>query len=80
MSDMSLYRVSLRIWRRGKTTILRPAAEHRKLGYPTSPAPVFRMPTLAIVLLVLQTNVLRLVALSLVYGAIMILLYRETAG
>lgn len=76
-SDMSLYRHVVADMEMGQNYYPAAAAEHRRFGYPTSPAPVFRMPTLAFILLALRTDILRLAALWLVYGAIVILLYRE---
>ena len=76
-SDMSLYRRIVIDMENGQDYYQAAATEHRRLGYPTSPAPVFRMPTLAWVLLFLRTDLMRLAALALAYGTIMVLLYRE---
>lgn len=76
-SDMSLYRRVVTDLEHGQDYYQAAAKEHRRSGYPTSPAPVFRMPTLAWVLLFFRTDVMRLIALAFVYGATIVLLYRE---
>jgi hypothetical protein len=76
-SDMGLYRRVVADLENGQDYYVAAATEHRRFGYPTSPAPVFRMPTLAWMLLFLRTDFIRLTALALIYGATMVLLYRE---
>lgn len=81
-SDMNLYRRVVMDVEQGQSYYHAAAAEHRRFQYPTSPAPVFRMPTLAWLLAALRFDAIRLLALALVYGASVIVLYREllTAG
>src|SRR5438045_7231579 len=53
------------------------AAEHRAFQYPTSPPQVFRLPTLAWILAGLHFYAVQLALLLGLYGAIVILFYRE---
>lgn len=76
-SDMNLYRQVVMDVEKGQSYYSAAAAEHRLFQYPTSPAPVFRMPTLAWLLAALRFDAIRLLALAFVYGASVIVLYRE---
>jgi hypothetical protein len=76
-SDMNLYRQVVTDMEKGKGYYQAAVAEHRLFQYPTSPAPVFRMPTLAWMLAILRFDSVRLMALGLVYAASIIVLYRE---
>ena len=79
-SDMSLYRRVVTDMETGQGYYQAAAAEHRISGYPTAPAPVFRMPILAWTLVTLRLDLLRLAALAVLYGAILVLLYRELSA
>jgi hypothetical protein len=76
-SDMGLYQQVVTDMEKGRSYYQAAAAEHRNFHYPTSPAPVFRMPTLAWILVILHFHFVRLLALGVVYGASIVLLYRE---
>ena len=76
-SDMTLYRHIATDMEKGRDYYQAAAVEHRLYGYPTSPAVVFRMPTLSWILVILRFHLARLAVLGLLYGAIIFLLYRE---
>jgi len=78
--DTILYEKVVADIERGQGYYEAAAAEHRLLHYPTSPPQVFRLPTLAWMLAGLHFYVLQLAVLLVLYGAVLVLLYRELLG
>jgi len=76
-SDAMLYRKIVADVIHGRGYYEAAAAEHRALQYPTSPPQVFRLPTLTWMLAGLHFYALQLALLLGLYGAIIILFYRE---
>jgi len=75
--DTILYEKIVADMERGQGYYAAAAAEHRQLKFPTSPPEVFRLPTLAWMLAGLRFYALQLAALLVLYGAVVIFLYRE---
>ncbi|HWU54735.1 MAG TPA: hypothetical protein VN175_04475 [Rhizomicrobium sp.] len=75
--DTVLYKKVVADIERGQNYYEAAGAEHRLLHYPTSPPQVFRLPTLAWMLSGSRFPALQLAALVVLYGAIIVLLYRE---
>src|SRR6266702_1854315 len=77
MSDMKLYKQVVADVESGRDYYEAAAAEHRAFDYPTSPAQVFRPPTLAWILAGLHFHFLQFAVLLGLYGAIIVLFFRE---
>jgi hypothetical protein len=75
--DAALYQKIVADMQAGQGYYQAAAAEHRALHYPTAPAQVFRMPTLAWLLAALRFPVLQYAVLLGLYGVILVLFYRE---
>jgi hypothetical protein len=75
--DTILYEKVVRDIESGQNYYDAAAAEHRLLHYPTSPPQVFRLPALAWMLAGLHFAALQLAVLLCLYGAVIVLLYRE---
>ena len=77
ISDMLLYQQIVADVESGRDYYEAAAAEHRIFHYPTLPAQVFRPPTLAWILAGLHFYSVQFAALLSLYGAIIVLFYRE---
>jgi hypothetical protein len=76
-TDASLYQKIVSEMQAGQDYYNVAATEHRLRGYPTTPAQVFRLPTLAWGLTLLHYEVLRIGALFALLGAIVVLFFKE---
>ncbi len=75
--DTILYKAVVADIERGQSYYEAAGAEHRRLRFPTAPPEVFRLPTLAWVLAALHFHALQIGALFALYGAVLVLFYRE---
>ena len=75
--DTILYKKVVADIEHGKSYYEAAGSEHRRLHFPTSPPQVFRLPTLAWTLAILHFQALQFGALFVLYGAVLVLFYRE---
>jgi len=75
--DTILYKNVVTDIERGRSYYDAASAEHRRLRFPTAPPEVFRLPTLAWTLAALHFHIFQFGALLALYGAVIVLFYRE---